>query len=573
MFSRFRSASAWALLLLLGAFEDIYGRTAYSGDAVNYLNIVRALHAGDWKLALSSYWGLGYPLLIALVTPLFAKTPGGEWLAVHLLNLLLFAATYVAFSWLVRTAVRSLGSARTEDDHRAVLTFGTLAVFLSVELNLDQVSRVGPDLLVSLLVFAATALLLKLRARPTAAHALALGATLGLGFAVKTVFLPLTLLFVLVATLAIWNRREARKCFTLMLLAAAIPIVPYTAAMSWAQGRFTVGDSGALNYAWNVNKLEPGGLWQGEPPQFGRPTHPTQQVNQNPRIYIFNGPFPVTFAPFFNPPYYYDGYHGRFNMAAQVKVIAHNVLRVLLILARQVLLFVLLLLLVAGGAKSSPGTRVGLGRLWPVFAVCAGGVGIYLFVFVEARYISSFVAMVLLALMLIWISIRPAIRQPRAHSSQPLSNPVASGLMLGACLVTLALNAHTVDRDLPGHALHAHVFSNDPQTRAAAWLLQSGVQPGDKVAVMTDLVSASRSTWAYLDQLQIVAILGGSLLAGQRYDLDAYWHGTPARQQQYLGQLRSSGARMVLTDWKPADAQVAGWQNIPATPYWIYKFD
>ena len=53
-------------------------------------------------------------------------------------------------------------------------------------------------------------------------------------------------------------------------------------------------------------------------------------------------------------------------------------------------------------------------------------------------------------------------------------------------------------------------FTNDPQWIAGEYLAQSGVKPGDRVAVMTDLASATRFTWAYVDQLQIIGILGGS---------------------------------------------------------------
>jgi len=98
-----------ALSLLLGIFEGIFGRQGYSGDAICYLNIVRAIHAGDWKLAFSSYWGFGYPLLLSVVTPLFPATPAGEWIAVHMINVVVFVATFLSFFWLVCVAARSAG--------------------------------------------------------------------------------------------------------------------------------------------------------------------------------------------------------------------------------------------------------------------------------------------------------------------------------------------------------------------------------------------------------------------------------------------------------------------------------
>lgn len=140
----------WTLLCVavaLGALEGFFGRTFYTADAVPYLDMVRALHAGDWKTALSAYWGLGYPLLLALWLPLFPSSVMGEWIGVHCLNLLILVATFFSFYSVVDAAYACI---KPRDDETAPganrhLILIAFPVFLAAEVFTDSVSRIGPD--------------------------------------------------------------------------------------------------------------------------------------------------------------------------------------------------------------------------------------------------------------------------------------------------------------------------------------------------------------------------------------------------------------------------------------------
>jgi hypothetical protein len=555
-----------AITLLLGTFEGIYGRVRYSGDAISYLNMVRAIHVGDWKLAFSSYWGLGYPLLISFVTPLFPATPAGEWVAVHVLNLVILVATFCSFYLLVGTAMRLVGSDTILADTRKhiFLLLGSFAIFLSIELTMDNISRIGPDLLVSGLVFAACAMLLKLADRPTTKGALTLGAILGLGFVVKAIFLPLTLVFAFTVFVALWKKRPRFRYLALVLAAAGVFAVPYVGGLSWAAGHFTYGDAGPLNYAWNVNKLEPGGLWQGQPPGYGTPIHPAKMVSESPHVYLFDGPFAVTFSPFFNPPYYYQGYRRFFSLKAQIHEFAGNVFRLVKVLRFQFVLYAVILAWIlarVASSKSEPRSKPAL-KLWPLLFISLAGTGTYLLVFLEARYVASFLAMTLLVLLL------SVAKQDTSNSRRP----VLIALLLLCCIGTLVANAHDSDRDLFGHFRRHELFSDDPQWKAAIYLRQNGLHPGDKVAIMSDLVSATRSTWSYIDDVQIVGILGGSLLETQTLDFDTFWHSSAETQRLTLDNFHHTGARAVVALTKPDGIDAPGWNAIPGTNYWVYKF-
>jgi hypothetical protein len=563
----------FAVTLLLGAFEGVFGRVRYSGDAINYLNIVRAIHAGDWKLALNSYWGLGYPLLISIVTPLFPSSPTGEWVAIHVLNLAILAATFFTFYWFALAAVRSsaLKGVITGTISERLLLIGAFCIFLSIELSMDNVSRVGPDSLISCIVFAVAALSMNLMDNPTAGSALALGTLLGIGYIVKAIFLPLGLVVSCIALVILWKKRPRFRYLALLAAPAAALSILYIAGMSWAAGYKTYGEAGPLNYAWNVNKLEPGVMWQGIPPGYGTPVHPTKLVSLSPHIFLFDGPFPVTFGPFFNPPYYYQGYRHFFSLRRQIHQLAGNIFRFLRILRFQFVIYALVL----GWLIRRPNKGSGLSGLriafhfWPLFLISLAGTSMYLLVMVEARYVASFLAMVLLVLLLIVIA-RESPVDPQPAS--PRLPAMLLCLLLLGCGATLIANQNDGDRDVLGHALHHELFLNNEQWKTGLYLRQTGIHPGDKVAVMADLVNASRSTWAYMDDLQIVGILGARLFETETADYDVFWHSSPEVQRQLLENFHSAGARVVVALSKPSDVQAEGWESVPGTGFWVYRF-
>ena len=557
--------------LLLGAFECLFGRVAYSADAINYLNIVRAIHAGDWKLALSSYWSLGYPLLLSAITPLFPSTPSGEWAAIHLVNLAIFAITFFSFNRLVAVAAHLSSLGKLWSDEQELLLTGTFAVFLSTELCLDNVSRIGPDMLVSCLLFAAAQLLLQLCEQPRGRHAILLGIVLGMGYVTKSIFLPLTLLFCLVAALLLWKKGGAMRSLALIAIGAGVFAAPYIAAVSWAQGRLTYGDAGPLNYAWSVDKVEPLGLWQGWPPGSGKPLHPAKLVLDSPHVYLFDGPFPATFNPFFNPPYYYQGLRIAFSWQAQVHAIGINLFRLIKLLRWQCLLYVLaicLALSMARSKESKPWRRVA-SDLLPVLLIAAGGTLIYLLVVVEARYMASFVAMFILVLFLAVVAENAVAKRSELRA---WNSVLLAWVLAIACGLTLLANEKDSVRDVLGNAVHGRLFYNGDQWRAGLGMEQMGLGPGSKVAVMSDLVGASQSTWAYMDRLQIVGILGGSLDAAQTADYDAFWNSTPERQRQILWIFRDSGARAVVSISEPRGDGAPGWARVAGTEFWVYRF-
>lgn len=92
---------AWLLVMFLGAWQSVYGRTEYLGDWIFYLNVSRAVSRFDWKVIFDPMWSPGYPALIALARVIAPHTPLGEWCAIAVLNWLIFVGAFGCRQYLI----------------------------------------------------------------------------------------------------------------------------------------------------------------------------------------------------------------------------------------------------------------------------------------------------------------------------------------------------------------------------------------------------------------------------------------------------------------------------------------
>ena len=432
-------ALATPLVLLLGALEGWFGKTdsgdVYGSDAVQYLDCARAISAHHWHTALNPLWSQGYPALLALTHTLFAVSPMGDWLTTRLLNLLIFAFCWLTFSLLLREL----------DDLYPLsspILIAAAAVFLTAQVTLDQVSRVGPDQLLAAFFFLACALLLRLRRHPTCTLAAMLGLVLGLGFLTKAAFLVLGCAILCIAAIRrrvphdhqgeaeiiVGSVTSARRLNhtrnapaasrILRILPAAIVFVSillgYGAALSHATGHLTLGEAGSLNYAWHVNRLAKWVHWQGgadpaekawpkaslarfahwqtAPPDFGTPLHPTQQLGSNPTVLVFPSQAEATYPPYYDPAYFYQGYHHLFRWRYQLIALAKNTADLIEVLLKQPITYALALIAFLALTAFRRALRPNLNPAWPVAACALIGIALYLPVHLEGRYLSAFLA-------------------------------------------------------------------------------------------------------------------------------------------------------------------------------------
>ncbi len=567
--------AALLLLLILGILEGWFTRTDFATDAISYLDISRAIPAGDWKLVFNPLWSAGYPFLISIIRPAFPKTPGGEWLGIHVLNLLIFIATWLAFNFLLESPLPR-DSAEPAHDIQAIqarrrfLRFAALFIFIAVQLCIDSVSRVGPDLLVTMLFFLAIGIMLRLLDNPALGRSIALGCVLGIGYWVKGIFLALSLVVLAVTAIALlWKKRNLMPA--VMALAAFVLIaLPNVIGLSWSFGQFTLGQSGTLNYAFHVNLLPHWTNWQGGPTAaYGMPIHPTHEFMKHPSLFVFGEPYHNTYPPFGNISYWYQGYRQFFSLKHQTVGILRNLYYLAQILFEQPIFYAVALAtaLLWIAVEDKRAWLIRICRTWPLFVPALLGIALYVQVHVEGRYLGSFLAILCLLPFATLCSLDKL--PPRKIQVRALAI-----LALGA-----ALNLAIVDRPLFQHIRHNYTYKDDPEWKLGMDLRQMGLKPGDAVAAVGG--PNAGSTWAYIDGLRIVAELGGQPFnpldpspgeAENNQAASIFWRDSAAQQEKILSLFRDAGAVAVTAPGKPKGVNAPGWQRAKDTDVWVYRF-
>lgn len=575
----FYQPAVTVILLLLGSIEGWYKRTDFSTDAISYLDISRALPLHQWKMIFNPLWSLGYPLLLAAARPFFPADAAGEWLSIHVVNIAIFVAAWCAFLFLLRTLAGALPATANRERARLFLFLTGASIFASIQLCIDSVSRVGPDLLVSTLFFTATALVLRLvdtAASPSGSkdkakravwkYAALLGVTLAAGYWVKGIFLALSLTLLAVAALALWRRKASIVPVVFAGLLFACLIAPYVAGLSWSYGKFTLGESGPLNYAFHVNLLPRWTNWQGEPGGYGKPIHPTHQLASNPDIYSFAEPYPNTYPPFGNIAYWYQGYQHFWSARYQAIAIARDLKALAQALAPQPIFYALalavILILLTRAVRRE--WLHELARNWPLLLPAAIGVLLYIQVHLEDRYLGSFLTILSLGLF---------AALARLFHRLPAKLVTALSLLLPLAAIA---NFAVVNRDALAHLRSHYTYAQNPQWKLGMALTRAGLEPGDQMAVIGG--PNASCTWAYVAHLRIIAEMGGEpfdqqhpVPPDQPSPISRFWHAPAAEQQRIVAILRTTGARAIIASDKPAAVTApAGWQLLPGTTTWIY---
>ncbi|MGH9601262.1 MAG: hypothetical protein ACRD24_02635 [Terriglobales bacterium] len=519
----------WRLLLLgiagsLGALRIWAWRDLQGGDPTSYLDIADYYSRADWSHAINSFWSPLYSWLLALLLAILR--PAAEWeyslvaglnLAIYLVSLACFLTFWNALNHLRR---RSLDPSLVGLGAHSWLILG-YDLFLWMSLLLIRPGIEAPDLLLACFIFlSATALVrIHLGASPLRNQCL-LGVALGLGFLAKAALFPLAFVFAAAASPASTMRQRLRSA-SVVLAAFAALAGPWIAVISFHQGRFTISDSPALNYAWHVNRA-PMFHWQGENAEEGVPGHTSRRILNHPSAFDFPEPRSGTYPAFFDPPYWNQGLQPRFDLAQQWQAIAFNArLYLLLFLLRADLLLGALLLTVIGRRT---GFASRLRQYWFLIVPALAACGLFLLVHVERRYVAPY-------LVLLWATLFCAVRLPDTPRARKLM-PAVIVALAGATALTLLIR-------LPDDLHNLRERPERVQWQVAQELEKQGVRPGDGIAVVG--VALWNSSAARLSRSQIVAEV-------HVRDLDAFWSTDTTTRQRLLETLAASGARVAILE-------------------------
>lgn len=566
----------WLVAAVLG-FLQAWGRRHDSGDGVaymgadgiSYLDIGDAYWRGDWAAAINAMWSPFYSWLTGLTLYLFQPSPFQEFTVVRLLNFALYLLSLAAFVFFLRELERFCRTQVDDGDDaqvgslalpRRAWLFFAYALFIWTSLSMNRVARTSPDVLVSGLVFNASALLLRIRMRRGGWLTFALfGLTLGVGYLTKTFMFPLAFVFLAAGLFAVGNVRRALPRIALALLIFLVVSAPFIIALSRTKGRLTIGDTGRLNYAWHVNGAQPFIHWQGEPAGHGTPAHPTRKLSDSPAIYEFNSPVAGTYPPWYDPTYWYEGVSTRLSLKHQLKAIAQNAL-----LAYQFLFYrffpgavVAALFIFFYMSRRRPREIARrAARYWFLHAPALAASACYMAIHFEQRYFAPFVVV-------IGMSLFAVVRLPRTPEVQRLTTALVYVTLVSFALSIgyySARDLYSSVRDLaPGRGARV-----DMQWQVAEELRQLGIPPGARVGSIGNTMFHS---WPRLARVRVVA----EIPTRTGDDVEKFWAGDAALKAKVMGTFAQAGVTVVIAEGIPRWASATeGWQRLGTTNYFIY---
>lgn len=564
------------LAVLLGAVQAWANRYKMNPDGISYLDIADAYSQGRWTEAVNAYWSPLYSWLLGLA--LFALKPSAYWEfpVVHMTNFLIYLVTLACFEFFFRQLL-SYYQAKTKDDalnfripEWAWIVSG-YTLFIWSSLIWITLFLVTPDMCVAALVYLAAGIILRIHTRsgswlrvcPAESSArtafsggvlqpetrldnslsfVALGVVLGLGYLAKAVMFPLALIFLAVGLFSAGDFRRALPRLLVALLVFSIIVAPLAIALSTAKGRPTFGDSGKLNYAWLISGVRPYPVhWQGEQPESGVPEHPTRKIFDHPAVFEFGTPIPGTYPPWYDPAYWHEGITPKFNFLGQIRVLAKSLLFACYPLLPSFALGYLVL--VRTGRQFSLSLR-DLLKSWRLMVPAIAGLGIYLPVLLQPRYIPAFVV-------LLWAGVFASVRSASPTASAKSRRWVV-GVAIALLLVIPGTFAWQASEDFVNLLRGQHT-----EWQAAEGLQRLGLQPGEKVA---SVGTSFRFFWARLGHFKVVAEIP---------DEASFWQADPKTKSQVFKAIEGTGAKVLVAKKIPSES-ARGWQHVGRTDYSVY---
>lgn len=542
----------WTGSIALGAAAAWGSRATMFPDGISYLDIGDAYWRGDWHNALSSYWSPLYSWATGAVIRLIRPSIQNEYAVVHAVNFLQYVIALLTFSFFLDIFVAHYSRVRA-----GVASFGQqlpiwllyvtgYAIFLTSSLCLVSMSFVSADMLVAGIIFLVSAVLVRvLETGGTWKNASLLGIALGLGYYAKTVMLPTAFVFVCVFAVLQRKRGRSLKPVLLSLSIVLLMATPFIAAISVTKGRFTFGDSGIFNYIVNVD----GG--QFFIPREPERSHPVSRLSGPVEAYSYATPISGTYPLWYDPSYWHAGIKPRFSLRLQLRTIGISMLACGLILFSAFLglhISAAILFLYLVSQNASRCLRILL-EYWPLWVPAVISVGMYSILIVEPRYLGA-------QFCILWMVALASVRLPRTTWTRRIEVAVACSLIAISCALVIRESWRTAHNI----ALEESDIATPECAKVAIALRGSGLQPGEKVALVADWLLPSRQG-AYIARLAKLQIIGEARPA-------TFWAADDMSRSRVVDAFAEAGASALITRGTPAIAP-PGWQRLADTNYFL----
>ena len=547
-------------ILLLAAADCWATRHEVFPDGISYMDIGDTVFRHGFQAGANAYWSPAYAWLVGSAIDLVGPSRSHELLLVKAINLVIVAGLLAAFAFWLRELLALLRRAGSgpivPEQTQVLLAYAILACAVLYEITPGNVT---PDMLLAAIAFAATGLLVRIgRLGGSPANWLALGITLGLGYLVKAAFVvPVAVACLTCAFLTSGSAGRRALALILTVGACAVVAAPYVTALSRKEGHFTIGESGALNYAWDVDKVTPFLNWQGGDHSFGSPVHPTRRIGSNPPTFVYARPVPGSVPVWYDPYYWYRGVKPRFQWVGQARALALSTLWFLVVVFASLLFLLLVPVVLLARPLRARRPRRRLLTQHAYLAVPAAGLLAYWPIHIRAhpvggRYIAGYLVM---------LAVGGYALLCAAHSRTRLDERTIARTGLASVAVAALVGTYAAARPVyhvAREAAGADAFGIS-DLRVARALRRSGIRPGDGVAYVGDRIGPMFAYWARLARARLVSNIE---------DKDgAFWRMPAAKKTRVLMALHAeSGARAIVTSASQARASPT-WAPIRGTPY------
>jgi hypothetical protein len=314
-----------------------------------------------------------------------------------------------------------------------------------------------------------------------------------------------------------------------------IVTAPLVALISKQVGHPSIGETGRLNYEWQVNGMPLYTGWTGSTDDVhGVPEHPPRILFDRPRTLEFTEPVKGTYPLWYDPTYWYAGAKIRLNLREQLAVLKTTIgaYYQLCIVTPGVFAGVLMLGISIRNRKVLPAPDRNSRWLIP-WALSA--LVMYAVVHVEPRYVGAY-------FVLFWLAVYNFLwRRVTAGARVAVLVTVLCTLFIPSSIMlvaetTQALRERTRRPDyvVVGEALRA-----------------AGVHPGDRLATVGYSLDAYYARYA------------GAQIVAQIVDPKEFWHSSENDFDAVKKGLAKLGVKAIVSrDGPILSAQAGGWREV-----------
>ena len=555
----------WCFGILLAAIQAIrYCYTLSSDDIVPYLDIADAYLRGDWTNAINGNWSPLYSWLLGSILWLLKPSPAWEFQTVKLLNFLIFLFAFISFEFFLRQFILSVEkspflnrSKRSFQVPEWVWLCLGYTLFLFSSIYWIGVYCDTPDMVNSGFLYLAAGLILRIALHPESwFNFIALGGVLAFAYFSRAAMFPLSSVFLLVAFFSGKNLRQALPRTVVALLIFLLIASPYITALSSKKGHLTFSETGKLSYVWFIHPtffVIPDHFWQGEPPEFGTPKNPLQEIFSDPKVFEFGEPIGGTYPLWTDPSYWYEGIIAKLNLKALMRAFILNSLSYFRLFLG-VLCFGFLILIIWSD-RTQEALR-NLASRWQLFVLAIAGLGLFIISTdftantMPTQPVTRFIAVFIV---LLFAALYSTIQLPNLRSTRA----VITGLTL-ATVAVVGLQLGTVAAKSGTEILFEK--QENIHWQVAQGLSQLGIQPGDQVAILGP--EMEHVFWARLARVKITV---------QLPELEEFWVKDEMIKANLLTAIKATGIDVVVHPGKPLrEIPDIQWQQVGDTQYYAY---